>query len=264
MNSRIKELGGAAILIAALAGCSAGSAIAPSSRAESTPTSSAPESTAAAEPTSAAPEAYDRLGLLAMNGTMAIGRSSDHPSGGMCLFLRSDIDFSDDHQLLLKSGSDATVGIGELGDFTFTDVEGGRSCLRSFVVPSVALEEEFYYFTFGDYTSPTFSADILEASIPMWDVPANQIVDSLAGSGGAAPAPTAAATTAAPSSARDQMVTRTIEALEQSPEIADLCDAYVQFGIQQIADAMNSGLDESSKIPTDVIDEAFGKVCASI
>lgn len=264
MNARATKIGVATTLIALLAGCSGSAADDEPTRTASPPTQSASETAASLEPTNDPPEAYDRIGLLAMNGTMAIGRSSDHPSGGMCLYLQSEIDFGDDNQLLLKSGSDATVGIGELGAFTFTDADGDRSCMRSFTIPSVALEEDFYYFTFGGRTSPTFSADILESSIAMWNVPANQVVDSLADAGGTAPAPPSADAPEADSAAREQMVRRTIEVLEQSPEVAELCDAYATYDSQQIADAMNSGLAEESKIPTDVIEEAFDVVCASL
>lgn len=201
-----------------------------------------------------------------MAGTLAIGRSSDAAGGGMCLFLESEIDFSDSNQLLLKSGSGATVGIGELGDFTFSEEGGTRTCMRTFVVPHVAIDEDFYFFTFGAQTSPTFPASLLETSIPLWNVPTNKVEDSLAQLAAATTAPPAATEVEGAASApRERQLAGVISSLRaQAPaDLASLCDAWATFPLDQIVEAMMGSVPEKDQIPADVINEGFAAVCTA-
>ncbi|WP_156250786.1 hypothetical protein [Pseudactinotalea terrae] len=127
-------------------------------------------------------EAYDRIGMLGMAGPLVIGTSSDEQgAGGMCMLAQPEavISFNDDEQLLLKSDDGATVGIAELGTVTFSESDGSRMCLRSFQVPAVVVDRDFYFFAWGDRTSPVFSAELLDAGIALWDVPQDSISNAL-------------------------------------------------------------------------------------
>lgn len=134
-------------------------------------------------------EAYDRVGMLGMAGPLVIGASSDEQgAGGMCMLAQPEavISFNDDEQLLLKSDDGATVGIAELGAVTFSESDDSRMCLRSFEVPAVVVDRDFYFFAWGDRTSPVFSADLLDAGIALWDVPQDKISNALELMGGEA------------------------------------------------------------------------------
>lgn len=199
-----------------------------------------------------------------MAGTLAIGQPSDGAGGGFCIFLESEINFSDDNQLLLKSGGGETVGIAELGDFVYSEEGGTRTCMRTFVVPQVAIDQDFYFYTFGGQTSPTFPASLLETSIPLWNVPTNKIEDSLAQLEAAATTPPAAPEPGGAASApREQQLAGVINSLNsQTPEDrALLCEAYATYPLDQVVEAMMGSVPEKDQIPADVIDEGFAAVC---
>jgi len=102
-----------------------------------------------------------------MDSPMAIGRSSDHEAGGMCMLLNQDLSFSDDHQLLLLDGAGDVVALGELGDFTFTEAEETKTCTRAFTINDVPAGD-FFKLQFGDITSDVVDMDYLADQEVAW------------------------------------------------------------------------------------------------
>lgn len=158
--------------VAAIAACASALFVSACSASTTEPAAPATEEPAA-QAVQASPSATPQPATFTGKGVIGfvsdawvIGRPTDHPAGGMCMFLGDIPEGGQPHewtQVLVRDGADKIVAKGELTEPIYSESEE-KQCWRGFSIDDLA-EGELYSLEVGPYTSDVLSDDELAAGI---------------------------------------------------------------------------------------------------